>query len=279
MPFDLLDSERRALLATAPAAETDRKLALAAIAVSAIAFLAIAPFAKVPLPKLMAFVPAYQFALIANDLITAALLYRQFEVLRARRLLHVAAAYLFSAVMAVIHVFTFPGLFAANGLLGGDGQTTAWLYMFWHAGFPALIITYALAGPEAESGKSAGAATAIAWSVLGVFAAAIALGLAATRGHDWMPTLMTGNQYTPAMTVVVSSVWLSSVLALLFLWHRRQRSVLDVWLMVVMCAWICDIALAALLNSGRFDVGFYAGRIYGLVSSTFVLLVLIWHAE
>ena len=49
-----------------------------------------------------------------------------------------------------------------------------------------------------------------------------------------------------------------SLAALAFLWVRRPHTVLDVWLMVVMCAWICDIALAALLNSGRFDVGFYA---------------------
>jgi len=29
--------------------------------------------------------------------------------------------------------------------------------------------------------------------------------------------------------------------------------------MVVMCAWFFDVALSAVLNAGRFDVGFYAG--------------------
>jgi PAS domain S-box-containing protein len=51
--------------------------------------------------------------------------------------------------------------------------------------------------------------------------------------------------------------------------------VLDLWLMVVMCAWLADIALAAVLNAGRFDLGFYAGRIYGLAAATFVLMVLL----
>jgi len=51
--------------------------------------------------------------------------------------------------------------------------------------------------------------------------------------------------------------------------------VLDLWLMVVMCAWLFDIALAAVLNHGRFDLGFYAGRIYGLLAATFVLMVLL----
>jgi two-component system sensor histidine kinase/response regulator len=39
---------------------------------------------------------------------------------------------------------------------------------------------------------------------------------------------------------------------------------LDTWLMVVMCAWIFDVGLSAVFNAGRFDLGFYSGRIYGL---------------
>lgn len=279
MPFELPDSGRRALLAATPANDTDRRLALAAIAVSLIAFVFLAPFAKVPLPKLLAFIPAYQFALVVNDVITAALLYREFEVLRTRRIMLVACAYLFSAVMAVVHAVSFPGLFGAGGLLGGGAQTTAWLYMLWHAGFPALIMAYALAEPDADPRTTSAPRRAIAMSVGTVLTAAAALALAATVGHDVLPAIMTGNRYTPAMSAVVSAVWLASVVALLLLWHRRRRSVLDVWLMVVMCAWILDVALAALLNSERFDVGFYAGRIYGLLSSSFVLLVLIWRAE
>jgi signal transduction histidine kinase/CheY-like chemotaxis protein len=51
--------------------------------------------------------------------------------------------------------------------------------------------------------------------------------------------------------------------------------VLDLWLMVVMCAWVCDIALSAMLNERRFDLGFYAGRLYGLMAASFILLVLL----
>jgi PAS domain S-box-containing protein len=59
------------------------------------------------------------------------------------------------------------------------------------------------------------------------------------------------------------------------LWLRRPHFVLDVWLMVVMCAWLFDIALSAILNVARFDVGFYLGRIYGLSAASFVLAVLL----
>jgi hypothetical protein len=38
---------------------------------------------------------------------------------------------------------------------------------------------------------------------------------------------------------------------------------------------LCDIALCAVLNQGRFDLGFYAGRIFGLMAASFILGVLL----
>ena len=63
--------------------------------------------------------------------------------------------------------------------------------------------------------------------------------------------------------------------ALLILWFRRPHAVLDVWLMVVMCAWLFDITLSGVVNAARFDLGFYAGRFYGLCAASFVLAVLL----
>src|SRR6202022_3585073 len=70
---------------------------------------------------------------------------------------------------------------------------------------------------------------------------------------------------------VVSAVLFLSLATLLVLWFPRPHSVIDVWLMVVMCAWLFDIALSAIFNAGRFDLGFYAGRLYGLCAASFVL--------
>jgi len=36
-----------------------------------------------------------------------------------------------------------------------------------------------------------------------------------------------------------------------------------------------DIALSGMLNAARFDLGFYAGRFYGLCAASFVLAVLL----
>jgi diguanylate cyclase (GGDEF)-like protein len=166
-------------------------------------------------------------------------------------------------------------VFSDAGLLGAGPQTTAWLYMFWHGGFPLFVIVYALL----KRGEAERAPLGQGWP-LGLSLAAVplvvgGLALLVTQGQALLPDIMQGHRYTPVMIWVISSVWLLSVAALAVLWRSGTRAVLDMWLMVVMCAWLVDIALSAMLNGGRFDLGFYAGRIYGLLAASFVLLVLL----
>ena len=264
----------RRLLSLAPAAGRDRQLATIVVGLSAAIFLAALPFAKHQLAPLAAFIPAYQSALVVNDLITAVLLFGQFSIVRSRGLLLLASGYLFTACMAVIHALSFPGLFSPTGLLGAGPQSTAWLYMFWHAGFPVLAIAYALDKGRHQPSTAAPWLAIAAGTVL-VVIAACALGALATAGQALLPAIMQGNRYTAAMIAVVSSVWVLSAAALVVLWRCRPHSVLDLWLMVVMCTWIFDIGLSAVFNAGRYDVGFYAGRIYGLFAASFVLVVLL----
>jgi two-component system sensor histidine kinase/response regulator len=272
-------SGERGFLSTLPAGRRERRLALAVVVVSAAIFLAAVPFAKVPLGRVWAFIPIYQSALIVNDLITAILLLGQFGFLRSRGLLLLAGGYLFTGLMAVAHMLTFPGLFSETGLLGAGPQTTAWLYMFWHAGFPLVVVAYALSTNLGRPANPAGGPAGIVVSSIAVVVGAVsALTLLATVGHDALPRIMLGHRYTPVMIVVVASVWLLSLGALGLLWRRGHHTVLDLWLMVVMCAWIFDIALAAVLNAGRFDLGFYAGRFYGLLAASFVLVILLIEA-
>jgi signal transduction histidine kinase len=45
--------------------------------------------------------------------------------------------------------------------------------------------------------------------------------------------------------------------------------------MVMLCAWVFDVALSGVFNAARYDLGFYAGRAYGLLAASFVLGVLL----
>ena len=266
--------ESQLFLATLPADRGERRLALATVLASAAVFAAVAPFARQPLAEIPAFLGIYQSALVICDLITAVLLFGQFAILGSRALLVLASGYLFSAAMAVLHALSFPGLFSPAGLLGAGPQTTAWLYFFWHLGFPAATIGYALLR-DASTDGAARRTRAIALAVAAAATVAAALALLATAGHEALPVIMRGHADAPAKYVVAWGTLLFTLAALPALWRRRGLSVLDLWLMVVICAWAFDVALAAVFNAGRYSVGWYAGRVYGLAAASFVLVVLL----
>ena len=136
-----VSASRGALLATAPPEDVDQRFALGAILASIVCFVLVAPFARIPLKPIPAFIPAYESALAINDLITAVLLFGQFSGLRRFSLLIIGSGYLFDAALVVAHALSFPGVFSSTGI-GAGPQTTAWLYIFWHIGFPLFVLAY-----------------------------------------------------------------------------------------------------------------------------------------
>ncbi|MDE5452339.1 PAS domain S-box protein [Bradyrhizobium sp. CSA112] len=273
-----MGDERNVFLSTVPATRGDRVAALVVVAVSAVLFACALPFATMPLPAIPAFIASYQSALAINDLITAILLFSQFALLRSRALLLLASGYLFTAAAAIIHALTFPGLFAPAGFFNSGPQTTAWLYQIWHTGFPLLAIGYAVLKDKDGGPKIGGSVSrALFGSIVAVGVTLSVATWIVTVRHDILPMLLSGSEgrFTPTLIGILSTeLWLSFA-ALLILWLRRPHSVLDIWLMVVMCAWLFDIALSGVVNAARFDLGFYAGRLYGLCAASFVLAALL----
>lgn len=270
-------ADQPVFLSTVPARRSDWRLAVAVIVVSLLILAALAPFAQVPLPPVGAFVPIYQSALVLSDLTTAAILIIQLNILRSPALLALACGYLFTALMAVCHLLTFPGLFAPGGLLGAGPQSTAWLYVFWHGGFPIAVVCYALLKGRPDTTGSAGFGHwLLPLSIGAVVLAVCGLTLLATAGKALLPDVMTaGKNNNIVLAIAVGADLALTFAALGMLRLRRLNTLLDVWLMVVMCAWLCDVTLSALLNNQRFDLGYYAGRIYGFLAASFVLVVLL----
>src|SRR5262245_28801775 len=129
-------TDRNALvLVTMPAGQTAQRSAFATALVLVVCAAIVAPFASVPLPGFAAFVPISQSLIFINDLITSMLLMAQFVIVGWRVILILAVGYLFTALLAIIQLLTFPGAFTPTGLFGAGLQTTAWLYEFWHSGF------------------------------------------------------------------------------------------------------------------------------------------------
>jgi len=271
--------EQQFVLSNLSPSLAQRRLALAVALGLLIAFVITAgPLSTIQPGRIGAFVPAYATAIFATDLITAALLFAQFSILRSHALLLIASGYLYTALIVIPWMLTFPGVFTPDGLLGAGLQTTTWLYTLWHAGFPIFVIAYALskdADPSKELWQgSAGAAILSSVAVTAVLVCAVTL--LVTAENDLLPR----QSLDP---VHFSNVWLYFagclslliVVALIVLWVRR-RSVLDLWLMVVMCAYLIEIYLISFPVPVRYSIGWYAGRIFGLVSSSLVLFVLLY---
>jgi signal transduction histidine kinase len=111
-----------------------------------------------------------------------------------------------------------------------------------------------------------------------VIVIAMVFGLAAlaTAGHELLPRLfLDGVRTDQTLNSVFGGLLISlNALALALLW-RRRASVLDLWLMVMCCAWLIETVIVAILNTGRFTISFYAGRTYALIATIFVLIVLL----
>jgi hypothetical protein len=210
---------------------------------------------NIQLRRIDAFVPSYGTALFVNDLITAVLLFNQFAILRSRSLLAIANGYLFAALMVIPWVLTFPGVFAPGGLLGAGLQSTAWLSVLRYAGFPTFVIAYALlkdVDPPrrlVEGSVSAAILSSVVMSVV-VVCAVTALVIA---GDAYLPPISIDRVHFTAFWLYLAScliLWNASALILLWV---RQRSVLDLWLMVALFAY--SIELYLLSRSGPIQRG------------------------
>ena len=238
------------------------------VLVSLAVFACLVFWAKTPLAPVPAFIPVYESAVAINDLMTAVMLFGLFRLSRARGLWWLSTAYLFTAALAVSHMLTFPGLFSPGGLLGAGTRTTAWLYIVWHAGFPLMVLASAR-----RSRAPVRLPAPILTSLL--LAAVLTTGLLFVTTASWMPVVIVAGKMTPLMVVLMPFVLAVGAAAAVVLWLKRPATVLERWLWASLCAWVCEVALSATFNAGRFDLGFYSGRVFGILSSSLILWILL----
>jgi signal transduction histidine kinase len=263
------------VLSSLTPSRAQKRLALTVVVALFVTFLLVAgPLSHIQTTPVAAFVPAYTTALILSEGMTAFLLFSQFAIFRTRALLVISCGYLFAALTVFAWALTFPGVFGPTRLLGGL-QSTPYLYFFWHIGFPIFVIAYALS-KDTDPGRRSWNRRARARIALSV-TLTVSLVIAAAS------FFIVGNAVLPQIQVDplrLSSVWLYlgvlvNIFALIVLW-TRWRSVLDLWLMVVICAYAVEISLSYFPVPLRYSFGWYAGRAFGLFSSSLVLWVLLY---
>ena len=230
----------------------------------------------VRLREIHAFIPMIDAIMFLGDLITATLLYVQATVFRSRALAVLATGYVFTALMLFAHALTFPGAFSAGGLLGAGINTTGWIAIFWRAAAPVAIILYVhLKGTDLAQPLVKRPAARIAVGVLSAIALAATATLLATIGHDLLPQLFVDRydlnyDNLDKVNYVLIALFMVAI-AMLF---RQRKSVLDMWLLVALSAWLVHTILN-LFTWGRFTVSFYCQLGVLLLSHLIVMLALI----
>ena len=263
------------LIATQAPSPAQQRAALAVVIVLFAFFLAVLPFAHVPLARLNAIVPVVSTLMSLGDCVSAILLFGQFAVLRTRALLVLAAGYLFTGLVVIPYALTFPGAFAETGLLGADLQTAALLFISWHIGLPLAVTAYALLRDVPSDFERV--RMPVPTAIVAAAAAAVLMAFATTwiaiHYTDLFPrvavdTVRLTRETAPLAVTVAFS--LAAVVLLL----ARQRSVLDLWLLVVCFAWLLDSVLTY-LTLNRFTGAWYANRVIRVVAANLVLFVLV----
>src|SRR6266481_8178676 len=215
---------------------------------------------------------------IVFDLVTATLLFAQFSIQPQRALLALASGYIFSGSFAFLQTLAFPGGYASTGLIGDGPNTPAWMYVLWHTTFPAAILVYALSKNTTGAARLPGrpALTAIVITVACVLAVIVGLTWIVTSKAEYLPKFYNSDVavQTRLGNQINFALWLWGATALTVLFFRR-RTILDLWLMVILLVYMPNFLVAMIGSSVRFTIGWYAARGFVLIGSGMLLSVLL----
>src|SRR5262249_42689558 len=97
-----------------------------------------------------------------------------------------------------------------------------------------------------------------------------------TAGHVLLPNTLLGPAYRYTIRVYNFGFQIGLGVAALIVLRVRLRSVLDLWLMVMMCTYFIGMLWALFFSSGRFSVGWYTSGVVTLISVSLLLFVLMY---
>jgi diguanylate cyclase (GGDEF)-like protein len=237
-----------------------------------------APRASEPLRAIGPFMPMCALTVFTTATIAAFLLAAQFAATRQPVLGALGGAYAFSALAVAVQLLTFPGIFTSTGLLGAGPDTSTWMWVFWHGGFPLLVIVAALI--RAVFGRTTVSVSKIrswTWSLIGgPIVLCAGLGLLALYGGlpPALRPLEPNQAFAHGPTALIT--WSLNVAALLIVvMSGRLRILLDQWLLIAMLACLVDTTLN-FMSMARFSVGWYVARIFSMLAPGAVVGLLIW---
>ncbi|VVD97278.1 Phytochrome-like protein cph2 [Pandoraea iniqua] len=238
-----------------------------------------APQATSPLPAVAPFLPMCGLTVFTTATIVSFLLAAQFQVSRLPVYGLLAGAYAFAALTVAMQLLTYPGLFSPQGLFGARPSTSGWIWVFWHAGFPILVlvamVSRRLFTPQSITQlPPPGRAT---WMFVGlplIVAVLLCLtALAVPLPPALAPATAPGDFSDSGAAFVLLLLNLAALGGVLSL--GRLRTVLDVWVALAVLACVTD-TLLSLMSTVRFSLGWYLARLFSMSAPGLLVCVLVW---
>lgn len=243
------------------------------IAIALVTF-GLMPFAADHWPAIPAFLPAYHTFTIGTYSIAAYLLYGYFRQTGARSLLWLWGGCIFTAIMLLVQLLSFPGSLVPDVRLLGSAQTPSWLWFLWHLGSAGMLFAYAMEEWRAPGYTVANRNAAFLTCVLLTAVLTIAGVAGVTLFQDDLPVIdVNGNFSGIIHTGIGPLIQILSVAAPIVLWRAtRFATPISAWLAVAMVALALD-NMITMMGGTRLSVGWYVGRINAMLSA-FVMLAL-----
>ncbi|WP_158901569.1 sensor domain-containing diguanylate cyclase [Burkholderia sp. L27(2015)] len=238
------------------------------------------PWANFYLTPVDPFLPIFNTAVFCTESLTAVILCVQFTIFRQPYLAALSGAFGFVTVADLAQLLVFPDIFAPTGLFGANSQSAAWIWVFWHGGFPIVLLIASVIKRHwgetvLEPRHTIPTAVALIGGPMLVSAALCYLAIAAHG--SLLSTIIVGHSYLALVHNPVSvAVVLANLLALLTIaLASRTRAMLELWICIALLAASCDVIITFVAGA-RGTLGWYTARCLSVVSATAVLSMLFW---
>jgi two-component sensor histidine kinase len=252
-----------------PSVATPR-LVLGLVVAYAVAATALYPLATQAGPELPGITPFFVGGLVVTDFSVAFLLFVRCRTARSRPLLILGGAYLFSGLMACCHLLTFPGAILAGRPLLGGGQSAAWVFMGWMAGFAGLTLAAIIA--EAVGGRPIRPSRAMPAAMLAACALAAGVMLAALQPDGRLPDLIQGGSFTTLDDAIsLATLALLAIGMVIVPLRLRRRDGLFHWLALALTA-LFAASVLSLAGGARYTIGWLVSRLGWVISSALLFL-------
>ena len=258
-------------LSNLPPTPQQRRLTLTVVLFLLLSYGAIVPFFAVEVSQPSGFIEIVLTAILTSNFLTAGLLLSQCAILRSSGLLVLGNSYLFSSLLMIPYLLTFPGIFTQKQILGSSIEAAPFLYVWWHAGFLLGVASYAMLKNVPLKSvhlffsfgilMTVGVITILVWVIV--------------HYGETLPSLLDNDFRLTSIGRSVAKVELAFALfAFAILWTNRS-SALDYLLAVVLWLIILELSTIAFFYIERNSLGVTFSRAYFAIAAIVMLAAIL----